>query len=185
MHVFITALLTATHAGTWGAVHGMLSHGFIAAGLFILVGALYDRFGVRLIRYYSGVVITLPMFSVFWALFLFANAGMPFLSGFPAELITIIETVDCLPMFGLSLIPGLLGAVVYAFLMLTRVLFGAAPVWSRETGAAVDLVRHEHWALSYLFFWVIYLGMNPRVVSKTLWPTININSIHDPYTCYS
>lgn len=43
----------------------MLSHGFIAAGLFILVGALYDRFGVRLIRYYSGVVITLPMFSVF------------------------------------------------------------------------------------------------------------------------
>jgi len=53
---------------------------------------------------------------------------MPFLSGFPAELITIIETVDCLPMFGLSLIPGLLGAVVYAFLMLTRVLFGAAPV---------------------------------------------------------
>lgn len=65
MHFIILALFTLTDVGYWGSVHSMISHGFISSGLFLLVGSLYDRFGVRNISYYSGLADQMPLFAVF------------------------------------------------------------------------------------------------------------------------
>lgn len=65
MHFLVLTLFTLTEFGYWGSIHGMLSHGLVAAGLFFLVGALYERIGVRLTVYIQGLLSILPVFSIF------------------------------------------------------------------------------------------------------------------------
>ena len=39
----------------------MLSHGLVSLDLFLCVGILYDRHKTRLVRYYGGLVSTMPL----------------------------------------------------------------------------------------------------------------------------
>lgn len=65
MHFLVLILFTLTELGYWGSLHGMLSHGLVAAGLFFLVGSLYERIGVRLTVYIQGLLSILPVFALF------------------------------------------------------------------------------------------------------------------------
>jgi proton-translocating NADH-quinone oxidoreductase chain M len=64
---FVTLGLFSLNAqGIEGAILLMLSHGFVASALFLCIGILYDRTHTRLIRYYGGLVQTMPLFSFFF-----------------------------------------------------------------------------------------------------------------------
>ena len=41
----------------------MLAHGLVSSALFIAVPFLYERHHTRLVRYYRGMVITMPLFG--------------------------------------------------------------------------------------------------------------------------
>ena len=41
----------------------MLAHGLVSSALFIAVTFLYERHHTRLVRYYRGMVITMPLFG--------------------------------------------------------------------------------------------------------------------------
>jgi len=63
---FVTlGLFSLNTQGIEGAILLMLSHGFVASALFLCIGILYDRTHTRLIRYYGGLVQTMPLFSFF------------------------------------------------------------------------------------------------------------------------
>ena len=130
----------------------MLSHGLVAAGLFFLVGSLYERIGVRLTVYTQGLNSTLPVFSFFWAVFLFANAGLPFLSGFASEFLGFLA------LFGKNIIVALVASLnfilgaAYAFIIQVRVLFGSMGFWFLLRGIPADLSRREFYTMFYLLF---------------------------------
>ena len=64
---FVTlGLFSLNTQGIEGAILLMLSHGFVASALFLCIGILYDRTHTRLIRYYGGLVQTMPLFSFFF-----------------------------------------------------------------------------------------------------------------------
>ena len=46
----------------------MLAHGLVSPALFIAVTVLYDRHKTRLIKYYRGVGVQMPHFSVLFLL---------------------------------------------------------------------------------------------------------------------
>ncbi|MBE8190279.1 MAG: NADH-quinone oxidoreductase subunit M, partial [Candidatus Thioglobus sp.] len=68
--------------GLEGAMVQMISHGFISAAMFLVVGVLYDRLHSREISTYGGVVNSMPKFTGFAVLFAMANVGLPGTSGF-------------------------------------------------------------------------------------------------------
>ena len=53
----------------------MLAHGLVSPALFIAVTVLYDRHKTRLIKYYRGVGVQMPLFSVLFLLLILANFG--------------------------------------------------------------------------------------------------------------
>ena len=61
---FVTlGLFTFNQQGVEGAVMIMVSHGIVSGALFLCIGILYERYNTRLIKYYSGLLTTMPLFS--------------------------------------------------------------------------------------------------------------------------
>lgn len=71
-------LFSNTIQGIEGAIILSIAHGLVSPALFILVGGvLYDRFHTRTIRYYRGIVVFIPIFSILFFIFTIFNAAVP------------------------------------------------------------------------------------------------------------
>ena len=78
MGVVILGLFSNTIQGIEGAILLSVAHGFVSPALFFLVGGVvYDRFHSRVIRYYRGLTIYMPVFSALFFFFTVANMGTP------------------------------------------------------------------------------------------------------------
>ena len=82
-----------------GAVMGMISHGFIAAALFLCVGVMYDRLHTREIGDYGGVVNQMPIFAAIMLFFSMANIALPGSSAFIGEIMVLIGTFAADPVY--------------------------------------------------------------------------------------
>jgi NADH-ubiquinone oxidoreductase chain 4 len=76
--IVVGGLFSNTIQGIEGAILLSIAHGFVSPALFMCVGGiLYDRYHTRVIRYYRGMTLMMPVFSVMFFLFTMANAGVP------------------------------------------------------------------------------------------------------------
>ncbi|KAI9088704.1 membrane subunit of NADH:quinone oxidoreductase/Mrp antiporter [Phlyctochytrium arcticum] len=82
------ALFTNDFNGISAGVYFLLSHGIISSALFLLIGVLYDRYHTRTLKYYRGLVMVLPVFTLLFFLFTLANIAVPGTSGFISEFLT-------------------------------------------------------------------------------------------------
>ena len=90
MGLVTIGIFSSTAYGIVGSVALMLSHGITSSALFILIGLLYERYHTRVIKYYSGLSHTMPIFSVFFVIFSMANLGMPITSNFVGEFLVLL-----------------------------------------------------------------------------------------------
>lgn len=90
MGLVTIGIFSANSQGIIGSAFLMISHGIVSGALFLCVGFLYERYNTRIIRYYSGLVYTMPLFSIFFAFFTLANLGLPGTSSFVGELLVLI-----------------------------------------------------------------------------------------------
>lgn len=81
MGVVLLGLFSNTIQGIEGALLLSLGHGFVSPALFYIVGSvIYDRYHTRVIRYYRGLVLYMPLRMSLFFLFTLANIGTPGIS---------------------------------------------------------------------------------------------------------
>ncbi len=68
----------------------MVSHGLTAAGLFLMVGMIYERCHTRELAAYGGLARLLPVYSVFFMILTLASIGLPTTSGFTGEFLVLL-----------------------------------------------------------------------------------------------
>jgi NADH-quinone oxidoreductase subunit M len=68
----------------------MVSHGLTAAGLFLMVGMIYERCHTRELAAYGGLAKLLPVYSVFFMVLTLASIGLPTTSGFTGEFLVLL-----------------------------------------------------------------------------------------------
>ncbi|PCI24065.1 MAG: hypothetical protein COB67_11955 [SAR324 cluster bacterium] len=90
MNLVIIGIFSFNIIGLEGAVLQSLSHGFVSSALFLLIGVLYDRHHTKMIKYYSGLVHTMPVFSIIFLIFTMANIGLPGTSSFVGEFLLLL-----------------------------------------------------------------------------------------------
>jgi NADH:ubiquinone oxidoreductase subunit 4 (subunit M) len=90
MNFALLGLFSNSMQGISGSLFLSLSHGFVASALFLCIGILYDRHHTRLIKYYSGLALVMPLFSVIFLFFSLSNLGLPGTSSFIGELLTLV-----------------------------------------------------------------------------------------------
>jgi NADH:ubiquinone oxidoreductase subunit 4 (subunit M) len=71
MNLSVIGVFSLTYQGIQGSLYLLLSHGLVSSALFFLVGILYDRYYTKLLKYYGGLVIKMPIFST---IFFFYNS---------------------------------------------------------------------------------------------------------------
>jgi NADH-quinone oxidoreductase subunit M len=149
-----------------GAMMQMISHGFIAAAMFLCVGVLYDRMHTREISAYGGVVNTMPVFAAFAVFFAMANAGLPGTSGFIGEFMVILAAFQADFWYAFLAATTLILGAAYSLWMVKRVVFGE--VSNDEVAALTDVNRREFTILASLAVIVLLLGLWPAPVTDVM-----------------
>lgn len=85
MGYIVMGLFALTPVATEGANLQLINHGLSSAGLFALVGMIYERFHTRNIASLGGIASRAPWLTVFFMLFTFSSIGLPGLNGFVGE----------------------------------------------------------------------------------------------------
>jgi len=153
-----------------GAMIQMISHGFISAAMFLMIGVLYDRMHTREINAYGGVVHTMPVFAGFAVFFAMANAGLPGTSGFVGEFMVIIASFQANFWYAfLAALTLILGAA-YTLWMVKRVFYGE--IANEGVRALKDLNAREFIIMGVLALAVLVLGLWPAPVVDVMHVTV-------------
>lgn len=150
-----------------GAMVQMISHGFIAAAMFLSVGVLYDRMHTREISAYGGVVNSMPKFAAFAVFFAMANAGLPGTSGFVGEFMVILAAFQANFWFAFLAATTLIVGAAYTLWMVKRVFFGE--IANEEVAKLQDINGREFLLLGSLAAIVLLIGV---------WPDPLLNVMH-------
>jgi NADH-quinone oxidoreductase subunit M len=147
MGYIVMGLFALTPVATEGANLQLVNHGLSSAGLFALVGMIYERFHTRTIANLGGIASRAPWLAVFFMLFTFSSIGLPGLNGFVGEFMILLGSFQrawsgVSPAWQFSyLVMALLavaGVVLGAWYMLwavERVLFGGSREPPRDDSA--------------------------------------------------
>jgi NADH-quinone oxidoreductase subunit M len=170
--------------GIEGSIFAMLSHGLTTGGLFLGIGMLYERRHTRRLAEYGGLWKQVPVFSGLYLVIVMGSAGLPALSGFVGEFLTLFGTFiaadsfppgwpDYLPaprlLAALSATGVILGAI-YLLYMFQKVFFG--PLDRAKNGNLKDVSRRELVVLVPLVIGIFVMGIFPRVFLKPMEPSV-------------
>jgi len=162
MGLVIIAIFSKTYEGLVASIILMVAHGFVSSGLFIVVTNLYDRFHTRIIKYYKGIVYTMPIFTTAFFLLILGNIAFPVFINFIGE---FMSTLSIAQLTWVGIIPPLLGmflAGVYSLLLFNKISFGQP---SHFTLFSRDLTRREFQTPLLLITLTIILGIKPLLIN--------------------
>jgi NADH-quinone oxidoreductase subunit M len=153
MGYVVMGLFALTPVATEGANLQLVNHGLSSAGLFALVGMIYERFHTRNIASLGGIAAKAPWLAVFFMLFTFSSIGLPGLNGFVGEFMILAGSfqrawsgvaASWRTAYLVMALLGVAGVVLGAWYMLwavERVLFGGSREPPRGAGQATG---HDH-----------------------------------------
>jgi NADH-quinone oxidoreductase subunit M len=152
-----------TFIGSSGAVFQILSHEVVDAALFVLLGALYDRYATSQINTYGGMAARLPSTATLFVLTTLAMIGLPILSGFVGEFLILSSTFG-----GVSrgwTIAATLGVILSAAYMLWLVqrLFYGPQSEMIASGHTSDLQFRELAVLCPIAVLTLVMGVAPSI----------------------
>ncbi len=160
---FVTmGIFTFSTQGVEGAIFQMVSHGIVSAGLFLVVGVLYDRLHTHEIDVFGGLVHRMPVYAAFFMVFTLANVGLPGTSGFIGEFLTLLASFKVNTWVALLATSGVIWSAVYALWLYRRVIFGQLVKPALKT--IQDLSYREIGIMVPLIVLTILLGVYPASV---------------------
>ena len=148
-----------------GAILQMVNHGLITGALFLLVGVIYERTHDRTIAKMGGLGGKVPVYAAAFGFFVFASAGLPGLSGFVGEFLTLVGTFAVYPVAAAVATFVMILAAGYLLWMFQRVAFGELSDFLKGLGSHLtDMKPVEALTLVPLGALVVVFGLFPGLV---------------------
>lgn len=163
MAVVTIGIFSSSAQGILGSILLMLSHGIVSGALFLCIGILYERHHTRIIKYYSGLLTTMPLFATFFTLFTLGNLGLPGTSSFVGEFLIILGCTLTNTWVAVLCATSMVFGAAYSLWLLNRILFGNIKKFSIKQYR--DLTRIEFYYLLPYAFLTILLGIYPEVIT--------------------
>lgn len=158
MGFVMLGIASMTPEGLNGAVAVMFSHGVVTGMLFFLVGMVYDRTHTRMIAEVSGLSSQVPVAGGLLAFASFASLGLPGLSGFVGEFLSLVGAwASDIPVGWVVLSAiGVLLAAAYMLWLVQRVVLGSP---SAAVSGIADLSAREVAVLLPLVALTLIVGL--------------------------
>ena len=142
-----------------GAVLQMFNHGLSAAGMFFLVGVLYERTHTRDLREYGGLFPLIPVYGGILIFTAMASLGLPGLNGFISEFLVVRGSWPIFNLFTALAMFGLLMTGAYILKALKMVLHG--PMNTGWSGHLSEIGAREIFVITPLLVLILWIGVWP------------------------
>lgn len=170
--IVVLGLFSNTIQGLDGAILLSVGHGLVSPALFILCGGvLYDRFHTRIIHYYRGITIYIPIFSILFFLFTIFNSGVPLSTNFCGETLSLIGIFQRSPIIAIIASTGIVLSAAYSIWLYNRIAFGS---FSKYLRIPSDINKREIFSLLPLLIMSIVFGIFPNIILDQIHTSVSI-----------
>lgn len=176
MGIVLLGLTSINQFGFDGAVFHMFSHGLISAGLFVIVGIIYQRMKTRSLTMLGGLGKLMPTLMGFGIIISLANIGVPLLMGFIGEFLVFwgvfnaqLEAPFVAPIVIFSAMLIIILSTVYMLKFLHGIFFG---IVSKAHAKINDISAHEFVVLSIISVGIIFFGIFPMSIIDMVNPVL-------------
>lgn len=175
INLVILGIFSANLIGLQGSLIQSLSHGFVSAAIFLLIGILYDRYHTRLVFYISGLVSLMPVFAISFTLFTMANIALPSTSSFVGEVLLFVGIFEISPLTSILSILSIVLSGAYSLWLANRLLYGNLN--TQYSSIYSDLNTRELWILIPLGVATLYVGIYPQILMEVVQPSLAQSNI--------
>ena len=162
MGFVVLAISVGTPEALGAAMLAMVSHGFVAGLLFLLVGALYERTHTRELGRLGGLGKVVPLWGTAFMFAALASLGLPGLSGFPGEFVTVLGSFSA---FGWWTAFATIGLVLGAAYNL-RAVRGSVQGPIGDFDVLADLNVREVGLVVAFAAGIVLIGVQPHLVVR-------------------
>ena len=158
--------------GMNGAMFQMIAHGISSAGMFFLVGVVYDRVHHRNLNEFGGLFAKMPVYSGIAVGIFFAGLGLPGLCGFIGEVLVVLSVWNysiALAVISAAVVILTAGYILWA---IQRVYLGPS-YKGPHPEALTPMTLREFSIAAPLLALAIYFGVNPNALLKYMQPSVD------------
>lgn len=153
-----------------GAILQMFNHGLTSAGMFFLVGVVYDRTHTRQMDELGGLWPILPKYGAIFVFTAMAALGLPGLNGFVSEFLVVRGAWGIFPLATALSMIGLFFTGVYILKAIAGVLHG--PRNDRWLSIPEISIR-EVWVIAPLMVLMLWIGVWPASILNLINQAVN------------
>ena len=148
-----------------GAILQMFNHGLSAAGMFFLVGVIYERTHTRDLNAYGGLFAIVPVYGAILIFTSMASLGLPGLNGFVSEFLVVRGSLPLLPVFTAVSMLGLLFTGAYVLKAIKQVLHGPLNEhWAEGEHRLKEITAREITVMAPLMVLMLVIGVWPMPI---------------------
>ena len=167
MNLVMLGLFSFNVIGLEGSILQSLSHGFVASALFLIIGVVYDRHHTRMVKYYGGLVHTMPLYITIFLFFTMANIGLPGTGSFVGEFLILVGSFKANTTITFLGATGMIIGGCYSLWLFNRIAYGNLKTQYFNT--YLDITKRE-----FLIFLPLIIG----TLVMGVYPSVFLNSIH-------
>ena len=145
-----------------GAVLQMFNHGLSAAGMFFLVGVIYERTHTRNLDDFGGLFPLVPVYGGILIFTSMASLGLPGLNGFVSEFLVVRGAWPVFTIYTALAMIGLLFTGAYILKGIKQVLHGPLnEEWAHGEHRLKEINARELLVMAPLMVMMLWLGVWP------------------------
>ena len=158
--------------GMNGAMFQMIAHGLSSAGMFFLVGVVYDRVHHRDLDKFGGLFGKMPVYTGISMGIFFAGLGLPGLCGFIGEVLVVLSVWNYNMVLAVVAASVVILTAGYILWTLQRVYLGPEYKGPHEE-ALVPITKRELAIASPLLAFAILFGVYPQAIFNYMSESVN------------
>jgi len=145
-----------------GAILQMFNHGLSAAGMFFLVGVIYERTHTRDLEKFGGLFPLVPIYGGILIFTSMASLGLPGLNGFISEFLVVRGSWPILTVYTAISMLGLLFTGAYILKGIKKVLHGPLNEhWAHGEHKLTEINTREILVMVPLMALILWIGIWP------------------------
>ncbi|OGN72616.1 MAG: hypothetical protein A2X25_13720 [Chloroflexi bacterium GWB2_49_20] len=149
-----------------GAILQMFNHGLSAAGMFFLVGVVYERTHTRNLDELGGLFPLAPVYGGILIFTSMASLGLPGLNGFVSEFLVVRGSFPILTVYTVIAMIGLLFTGAYILKGIKKVLHG--PLNEHWVGHMTEINTREIVVMVPLMALILVIGIWPAWILEVI-----------------
>ena len=172
MNLVIVGLFSFNSTGIEGAILQSLSHGFVASALFIIIGIVYERHHTRMVKYYGGLVHTMPIYVTIFLFFTMANIGLPGTGSFVGEFLILTGSFLTNNIIAVLSATGMVLGGCYGLWLFNRISYGNLKTHYLKD--FIDINLREFLIFFPLILGTLVMGIYPEIFLSNIHMSVNL-----------